>query len=1491
MVKSIKKSFKYFIIFLGIIIMVPTMFYFILRVPLVQTMLVRRITSHISEDVKSKITVGKVEFHFFNRLYINDILFRDQNNDTLIYSQKITAAIRKIDFKQKTYRLGRVKADNPLVAFTADTSGLLNISWYIDMLRARNDTLKKERAKIDISQIDINNGRFLLARNEAGAGEKTGINFNSLHLSDINCILEDFSIYNDTTTFNIYNLGFSESGGFKVKRLNSEAELSRNYIRFNTAFVESDSTILNISHAGLSVDSSSSFRNFIDDVRLDILLDRSEVSISDLQYFTPSVSRINESFWISGKVMGTVSELRGRNIEISCLDSTYLDCDFDFSGLPDIDNSFIYFGVNDFRSSANDIEKVNIRGNGPLVLPDIVHMMGTISFDGTFTGFTTDFVTYGKIRSDQGVLKTDISMRPEESNRFRVNGLISGSDIALGYLLEQPEMIGNLSMNVNINGVAYSMNSFSGDLSGLIDSIEINDYKYRNINLNGSFTEKTWDGSVSISEKNIRMDVLGMFNFNRELPEFDFTLNLANADLHKLNFDKADTTSSLSMLLTANIKGSNIDNVDGEIKLLNSSLKKFGNTLELYNFSIKTFIDDELPAISLRTDYVDADLLGYYDFSGLGAMFNQTLAAIIPSHFAMPEPDSDDLPNYFSFNINFKNTDKLNNFFRTGLLISENSYLNGEIFSDSIMKINGEAKKLSIGSNTFNDLSIEGNLIVPGLYLRLKSSSLDLPGESDLKGFAVNLDSKQDTLLFNLHWDNNERIRNRGEVIASCIIKDNINSQPFLYIDIDSSNIYNADNLWKISHSYVAIDSNSVNVNNLNISNKERHYLIDGTVSENPADTLNVEFSEIDISPLSVLSMRQDNTGKIPLEMKGFLNGNVILTDFYKNPLLESDLEVSDFSMLESNYGDLSIKSVWDHDNRLLIIDAGNDLNGVKMLDLAGAYDPVNRSLNLNGTADKLPVDILNRLLGVFASDISGTATGKVTLSGEPGKLVLDGALMVDDGSIKIDYLQTRYTFNDSIRFDENKIIFRNLQMFDERGNIALLNGSVNHDYFKDYRSDLMITTDETMVLNTRPKDNELFYGTVFATGVTTIKNNTSTISFDISAQTDRNTRFYIPLNSTETISDYSYITFIDHDTVSETGVLPGKITEKAEMDTKVNLSIDLEVTPDAEVQLIFDSKIGDVMKGHGSGNLNISLDPERDFGISGDYVIEDGDYLFTLGNIFNKPFSVENGGTINFNGDINDAQIDIKAIYKLKASLYEILQDERYDERIPVECHINLSGNLFNPVVGLDIFLPMADEATRTYLKNVITTEEELSRQFLYLLVMNSFYSDPSYGSSLTATTTTGTSAMAVTTTEMVSNQLSNWVSQISNDFDIGFVYRPGYKDLNSNEVELALSTQLLNDKVIINGNFDVRGPGETTDNTDQLIGDFDIEYKLTENIRFKVFNRFNNPYTGRQNDYTQGFGVLVKKDFDRFSDLFRKRNKSDLKKEEEEDTTADGQ
>jgi hypothetical protein len=347
-------------------------------------------------------------------------------------------------------------------------------------------------------------------------------------------------------------------------------------------------------------------------------------------------------------------------------------------------------------------------------------------------------------------------------------------------------------------------------------------------------------------------------------------------------------------------------------------------------------------------------------------------------------------------------------------------------------------------------------------------------------------------------------------------------------------------------------------------------------------------------------------------------------------------------------------------------------------------------------------------------------------------------------------------------------------------------------------------------------------------------------------------------------------------------------------MDFKMNLV----VTPDAEIQIIFDSKVGDVMKGHGSSPfLNVSLNKKGEFAITGDYTIEDGDYTFTLGNIINKTFSVENGGKIMFNGDLKNAEIELKANYlNLRTSLSPVLGQD-YTERIRVEPQMNLSGKLFNPIVGFDIYLPDADEQTRTYLRNSISTEEELTRQVFSLLLMNSFISTGalSTGISNSAASTTslstsanGTSAMAATTFEMVSSQISNWLSQISKDIDIGINIRPGYNAISPQEAQLALSTQLLNNKLVLNGNFDVRGAGYTTaptntGNSNQLTGDFDLSMKLTEKFRFKVFNRFNDTYLSGFSPYTQGVGIFYKQDFNKFSDLFRKKVKPDMKKEEE--------
>ncbi|MDT8402639.1 MAG: translocation/assembly module TamB domain-containing protein, partial [Bacteroidales bacterium] len=647
-----------------------------------------------------------------------------------------------------------------------------------------------------------------------------------------------------------------------------------------------------------------------------------------------------------------------------------------------------------------------------------------------------------------------------------------------------------------------------------------------------------------------------------------------------------------------------------------------------------------------------------------------------------------------------------------------------------------------------------------------------------------------------------------------------------------------------------------------------------------------ISFNGLNLAGLNKLERSQDqeNSKQIEFILEGLLNGRILLTDLYNKLMFETDILIQDFKLNEQEHGDVRILSEWDNTDKVAGISLANNKEGTNTFKVDGDYDPAGKKLDLLAVVDKMPLDILNLFLKSFASDVKGLGSGSVGIKSESGNLSLQGSVLAEEASMTIDYLKSNFMFSDSIRFNDNKLVFKNIQLHDNRDNNAVLDGYVSHNNFKEWFVDLRIDANNIMVFNTRQEDNSLFYGTAYASGLITIGGPANNLDFNISARTERNTRMFIPLGAGNEISDYTFISFREEGEEADRDIPIKLPMKKSTGKSSISLNFELEVTPEAEVQLVFDSRMGDVMKARGTGTLHMTLDEKGDFSIFGDVVIEDGEYQLTLGNIFNKRFTVEEGGTISWNGDIMNANVDARAIYKLKASLEDLFQDEAYAARIPVECHLNMSGQLVNPLIGFDIYLPTADESMRTDLRAAIDSEEEMSRQFLYLLVMNSFYPDPSIAGVSMNTSIAGASAMGVTTTEMLSNQLSNWLSQISNDFDIGFTYRPG-NEISTQEVEVALSTQLLNDRVIINGNFDVGGEAggsQASTSTNEITGDFDVEVKITEKIRFKVFNRSNDNLVYETAPYTQGFGLLFRQSFDSFVDLFKKK-KSEMKREED--------
>ncbi len=1488
--KIIKKIVRVLLTVIAVLIIVPAVIMLLLQAPRVQTFTVNRVTAILSSKTGADISIGKVSYSYFRKVLLEDILFEDLNGDTLLAVRKVNLRIRTFRPSDGRFSFGRTDLHDVDFRMVTDTSGVLNLTSYIDAISGEREPDSTRQVDIRFSDIYLHNGAYLLSNRSDSSGTTPGqVNFSDLRLSEINSRIRDLSIIKDSVSMVIRGLSFAEAGGFSTESLDMSISIASNKLSFRDINLLTDASSIMADRIILTARDSASWKDFVNEIRFDMLFHSSDVATQDLAWFIAPLRGVRETVAFSGRLNGTVAELKGRDISIKYSTSTSLNFDFDISGLPSINDSYLYVDFTDMSTTAADVETVVVPGRAPIRLPEPVHGLGLITYTGSFNGFTTDFVSFGKLTTERGSISTDLSLKPDGRNRFSFKGFLSTSDFDLGYVTGNTGLFGGLWMHADLDGSMESFRHLSANISGVIDSVEINSYNYSNIAVEGSYGDSIWDGSVAVRDPAIVMDLMGRFDLEKSMPEFDFTMNLSRADLHRLNLISSDTLFNASALLTASFRGNRTDNIVGEIRLINSTLNNSNGQLSIYDFLVSALQEDGENVLKLRTDFADAEIRGRYTFDAIPATVKKVLADLYPSRFTSAVKE-DELPETeLTLSANIRKIDKLNNFMGTGLSIADGSRLTGSLSSGrSEISVSLRTGAITYGGVTLSNMNLSGSACGGLMSVTLKADTMLLPDRSVLGNFTAEAGSNSDTLNLGIRWDNRDGGRTFGEVSARGFFSQNAMNKAFLTVSLLPTAFTVGSVPWSVSPARIVVDSTTAWFDNILINSSNKYIRLDGKISREPEERLTLTFEGLNLSYVNNLGSR-DSRGREEqspdspeMKIRGVMGGYITLSDVYENFLFESNFTVRDFMLNKNSYGLLSVMSEWNPRGKVAEIHVFNDYEGSRYFDISGSYSPSSREADLNVATNSMPLDVINPLVGAFASDVKGTATGAIRLQGGLKDLMLSGSVMARDASMKIDFLQTRYSFSDSIRFTPKGILFSNITIYDERNNQGTINGMLSHRSFNDIGISLDINMEKMLVLNTRSKDSESFYGTAFASGYAGIRGNEDKLSFNISARTAGGTEFFVPLNSSSSVSDYPYIVFADPASHKVAAQDERTIFTRQVKESNLELNFDLAVTPDARVQLIMDATSGGVIRGNGSGNLNINMNSKGELRMAGDYVISDGDYLFTLGNILNKRFVVEEGGTISWNGAIDDAVLDLKAIYRTKASLaplsFAYTEMEKLKERLPVECHLLLSDKLLNPSIKFDIYLPTADEETRDYLRMAIDTEEELSRQFLYLLVMNSFYTDPALYSASSggsaqvpysqAETQDATILGKTTTTEMLSNQLSNWLSQISNDFDIGFNYRPG-DQLTDDEIEVALSTQLLNDRITLNGNLDVGG-AQTKESTSKFSGEFTIEFRLTDKLRLKVFNRSNNILFYPVHPYTQGAGIFYRRDFDRLNDLF---------------------
>jgi hypothetical protein len=1294
-----------------------------------------------------------------------------------------------------------------------------------------------------------------------------GVNFKDIQISKLDLLIKGLRFEGDTTLFNIRHIGFLEKSGFELIHLSSEISLSPIIIGLNNLKIETKNSNIDFNQLDFSFKSFDAFKDFISRVTINASFNQSGLDFEDIAYLVPKLKGFYRNIQLKGDVKGRVNNFKGENLEIKITPETYFTADLNFIGLPQIDETFIFLDLLNFTTTVADLENIKIPGapDFKIVLPENIKKAGKISYNGKFTGFIDDFVAYGNLSSALGKISTDLLLKPEEDNKLHFEGRIRTENFDIGNLIDVDE-IGKITMNAEVEGNFLANKGIEALFEGRIQSLEVLNYNYQQINLSGELAEKKFDGTASISDPNLIFQFLGRIDFSEEMPLLDFSAYASKAQLFNLNIDKSDSTNMASLLITANFSGNHPDNLEGNIQLLDFKYKKNGKTLDIDDLSLTAKSSERERTIRLESTFLDGEIKGKYEFATLGNSFSYFISKFLPAYSTNGAIEAYKSKNNFDFFFLVKDSEQVTDFFVPWLKISKDAFISGKYYPENLeISINGKIDKLSLANNHFVDFTIQSSTDNTVFKLLSSSKQALLFDAYQLDNFELNSVAKDNHVDFELNWDNKGAVKNQGQFSANVNFEKTQDAKlPFIDIDISPSRIVVADSVWHISKSSIRIDSTAITIGNFMFSSHSQLLNLYGKVSEDIYDTLYLKLDNINLDQFDLLT----KTKKFAIS--GIIDGRANVSNIYKNPYIDSDILIENLVVNQEPLGNMSINSSWNYNSKAIQMIAFSDKGPDRLLSLIGNFKPESGELDFALKLNKFNISVFDGFLEAIFNDIKGIASGEATLKGTLKKPEVNAKISMQKASLLIDYLQTRYSFTHTIDIINNNIIFNNLRMTDSGNNVATLNGTIKSTFFRDWVLDLSINARNFLSLNTTISDNELFYGRVFSTGIIKIAGIPKNIIMDISARTEKNTEFFIPLSSTSELGEVNFLTFVGSDLSEETE------QKGYEVDLSgIQLNFDLEVTPDAEIQIIFDSKIGDIIRGKGSGNLKMEINTQGSFNMFGEYIIEQGDYLFTLQNVINKRFEVERGGRISWNGSPYDANVDLRAIYRVRAPLSGLFIDEseQYTRRLPVECQIQMSNKLMSPEMVFNIDVPTADTDTRRKLQSVLNTEEKINRQFLSLLIINNFMPEQDFFAGTGTGSTLGmgaTTAGVTTASEFLSNQLSNWLSQISREVDIGVNYRPG-DEVSSEELEVALSTQVFNDRVRINGNVDMSGK-ET--NASSIVGDFDVDIKLNKSgkIRLKAFTRANDNLRYQISPYTQGIGLFYREEFDSFDELLKR-------------------
>lgn len=1468
-----------------LVCIIPFAAYVALQFPRLQTSLAQKAASALGSRIDGDIRIGRLSIVFFNKIMAYDVSITDLKGDTLAALSKISVDISPKEFVRRgQIKVSRIVLENGCFNLVNEGHKMSNIN-RIFRITPKPDSLKKpvRLPELTIDQLSLKDMRFsLLNTMKDSLGQMNGrFNYNNMSISGISARINRIIIEDNTVSCRIRDLNGTDHSGYELRSLAGNFLLSSKETRLDNMHLTDSYSEINAAHLSFGYNSSKDLKDFVHKIVLSADLNNTTLDLRSIGFFAKGLEDDSLKLDITGKVSGPVCDLHTYDLQVLTGDSTGIRIGAAVKGLPDMDSTFFSLNIKHAHTATAELGKVvssfSHKKNGM----DKFAPGTMLNLSGIAYGTIHDIYSIGQITSGIGNLGYEARLADRDSAQGRsLDASLWAERLDIG-AVAGTGIVGKTDFNTRIS----SATSPSGELNALIDSLrisrlEINGYQYRNILLMGEMQDRKANVRLVSNDEafpTMFQSIIDLDSSGKKIERVKLYIDVPYADLKAMNIIKKGSKSSLGITAGADLLFSN-NSILGNVLMDNISYANENGQYHIDSLYIRSVIMEDRNVVTVNSPVF------YADYSGTDspariierlklAAQGQSLRDMIMADTSIMEKGS----GQYDFHLRTSDMSQICEIIMPGLQIADNTTVDIRIDSANALDIDIQSPYISINNKSGKAYTLNGINLNAGNPGNSLSGILSVGGirseNLTMDNCRLEVSEKSDTLMLDLAYNNADTA---GMHLAAGIRFTRKAGKLMTEIDMLPSDFNLRGYRWLLEPSSVLIADRLIKVDGFRIHGDDNELLVSGTASDDPENALTVNVNNFDLSVLNAFTTND-------MDIKGFLSGEMELFNCFSDIGISMEVSADSIGILGNSIGSLNVLSRRDLARNRINVLINNYKGENNPINISGYYIPERNYMNFSLALNALPLSYLSSITKDFAEISGGSLSGDIAVSGPPDMLILSSEnCHIDSLDIVPVFTKVRYTLNGPVRLSQRSIDIPELLITDMHGATASLSGSITHNSFRNLYTDASLTFSDLMCLNTESTDNDKFYGTAYASGMVGLSGYLNDLFIDAQVRTEDNSSIHVPLSSSSSAASTELITFTDFSLPADSILLAASSTGSSAgtgRTRKSNIEIQAQasITQGTELLIEMNKQMGGIIRCSGNGDIDLTLNPSRNItDIRGDYTISEGSFHFALSQIQSRDFILDEGGSINFNGDIMNTNLNLGATYRTKASISTLIADTAsVGSRRNVNCGIQLQGSLSNPQISFSIDIPDLDPITKGSVESALSSPDKVQKQFMALLISGSFVPDEQSGIINNST------ILYSNASEIVSNQVNNFFRQLDIPLDLGLNYQPGTTTGSKDMFDVAVSYQAFNNRLIINGNV---GNSETSSN---WAGDFDAEIKVDKQgkLRITLFTRSADTYSNYlDNTQRSGFGITYQDEFDSFADFWRNIFYTRKRKEEYE-------